>query len=912
MTACVNKKSKRVAAVVTASLVGALSIGAPAVALATTDTSIDLLAVDWFTNAKVSKATDGQGGVVADPTKATFTIKDGKSQYLVPTEVKNSAYTTDVTTDDFTITYTPATEGGTSKADDGKYHGLVKTWNYRYTNSQGKVVAVDNYGGTLSAEAAEAYFNGKLETYDGSNGVGTSNGLITPKADNYTVTISADGATPITQVFVLKDASTTYELHAFVGDDKSNTSIVFTGKGQTINFADADNQPVSPQNLKITKIGGTSGTSGNNGEVTAAGDYVASFTLAETGTKTYNVPFTVAKLDLSKAALSVEDTTNLTDFFASLKVNGADSSLGSDATVTSIKSPNGAANYTDEGAYTVEFAANSNSSNVTGSGSVSFYVLDTDLFTTDGYKVYYGSNPIVGNELKINLAEGETFDPSKVKVFKNEGSTVYKGGQIEVVVTDSEGNVVENGAITEKGDYTLSVRVKPVESGWPEVKLVGGSRSDITIKVSSTKLDANKVLAFYLDGEIAGNADSVTYDGTDALKRLTVSIKDEEGNAYEQGKDFTLEVKSGKKVVTEAVNAGDYKVVVKPLTFSWTNDSKTGADFDLTVRKMDLTQLVAQFVDIKSPAADNGLISDTYTYTDDNKVEQTAANEFYVPYTGKAVAVPAVTYQVKSGDTYSYPVLNSSLYKVANIKFDGKVVSEAKAKGTYTVRIALTDEAAKNYTLSDSDFTFTVRSFGHFADVDSAEWYSVPVEQAYRQYYINGISGTKLFAPKAEITRADAVCIIFNMAGGDSKIGDEEFSYSEDTGYVTGFSDVDGKAYFAKALAWAKASGVANGSNGQFRPYDKITREEFASLLANFAKSKGDYEAVDADEVLGSATDYSAWAKENVAWAKANKVMGNGGFINGTGKITRAEVASMAVNYQPDDLLGRADRPDQN
>ena len=41
MTACVNKKSKRVAAVVTASLVGALSIGAPAVALA--DTNVDML-----------------------------------------------------------------------------------------------------------------------------------------------------------------------------------------------------------------------------------------------------------------------------------------------------------------------------------------------------------------------------------------------------------------------------------------------------------------------------------------------------------------------------------------------------------------------------------------------------------------------------------------------------------------------------------------------------------------------------------------------------------------------------------------------------------------------------------------------------------------------------------------------------
>ena len=39
-----------------------------------------------------------------------------------------------------------------------------------------------------------------------------------------------------------------------------------------------------------------------------------------------------------------------------------------------------------------------------------------------------------------------------------------------------------------------------------------------------------------------------------------------------------------------------------------------------------------------------------------------------------------------------------------------------------------------------------------------------------------------------------------------------------------------------------------------------------------------------------------------VAWAKANKIMGNGGFINGTGNITRAEVAAMAVNYQPEKL----------
>ena len=40
-----------------------------------------------------------------------------------------------------------------------------------------------------------------------------------------------------------------------------------------------------------------------------------------------------------------------------------------------------------------------------------------------------------------------------------------------------------------------------------------------------------------------------------------------------------------------------------------------------------------------------------------------------------------------------------------------------------------------------------------------------------------------------------------------------------------------------------------------------------------------------------------------VAWAKANGIMGNNGAaLDGTGNITRAQVAAMAVNYQPEKL----------
>ena len=76
-------------------------------------------------------------------------------------------------------------------------------------------------------------------------------------------------------------------------------------------------------------------------------------------------------------------------------------------------------------------------------------------------------------------------------------------------------------------------------------------------------------------------------------------------------------------------------------------------------------------------------------------------------------------------------------------------------------------------------------------------------------------------------------------------------------------------------------------------------------MLANYAKVLGDFEAVDVDATFASFPDGSAvsdWAKESVAWAAANKVMGNGGVLNPSSVITRAEVAAMAVNYQPEKI----------
>ena len=86
MTACVNRKhTKKVAAVVTASLVGALSLGVAPVA-AVADTGIDMQALkpaDAFKNGTVA-ATNGKGEAVTFPAKDDVAFSAGSGEYLLP------------------------------------------------------------------------------------------------------------------------------------------------------------------------------------------------------------------------------------------------------------------------------------------------------------------------------------------------------------------------------------------------------------------------------------------------------------------------------------------------------------------------------------------------------------------------------------------------------------------------------------------------------------------------------------------------------------------------------------------------------------------------------------------------------------------------------------------------------------
>ena len=826
MTACVNRKhTKKVAAVVTASLVGALSLGVAPVAAMATDEGIEMQAADWSTGAKVTSATDGKGAsVTGDLERKSFTAKSGK--FLVPTEVTGTFVTTQV--DESMLTYNG---GHLSNADIDTARNFF-AWNAERT---------------------------------------------TPYTGTYTVTITTDGGS-YTVPFKI------------VGEGKIEGVTVkgtptYNGKDQssTLTFVDADGYEVTPDGtVSYTDAKGTPVTPEN------AGSYVASFTVDG---NPYSVSFSIAKLDLWKSTVMVEDTTTAiasdADLLSKVVVNGgAAGDFAGDLKVTKVTNPSGGAGFgTAKGQYQVTVASN-DATNVTGSAVINYCVLDNDVADS---VVYGRTTPSDGQTLTIDLAYGDVFNASNTAVKDASGNT-YKGDQLEITYTDLDNNeTVDASALGTVGSYKLTIRVKPTQdfatNDW------SGGTISIKVDVKAVQLDDSKDLAFFFDGELAGSSETVTYDGTDQLERVSTVVKGSDGENLVEGIDYKITVKNvdtGKEV-DSIVNAGTYEIKVTPLTFEF---SGSGDTLTLTVSPVQIGARVAQ-----------GSLKD-FLGAD------------AVAYTGSAVTIPGVQYPVLNADgtvktdkdgKVVYAGLDADLYNVVSIKgTDGKVVKEAVEEDAYTVKIALSDAAAGNYVINDDNFKVEVREYGHFSDVDSSKWYAVPVEKAYEQLYINGISGTNLFAPEANITRADAVCILFNMAGGDTKYGQEDFQYNEVFGYNTGFTDVDGHTYFAKALAWAKAFGVANGSNGEFRPYDDITREEFASLLANYAKAMGKFEAADASALdsVSDANTVSGWAKDNVAWAVANKVMGNGGFVAGQSDITRAEVAAMAVNYQPENLTG--------
>ncbi|MBQ8588250.1 MAG: S-layer homology domain-containing protein, partial [Clostridia bacterium] len=106
-----------------------------------------------------------------------------------------------------------------------------------------------------------------------------------------------------------------------------------------------------------------------------------------------------------------------------------------------------------------------------------------------------------------------------------------------------------------------------------------------------------------------------------------------------------------------------------------------------------------------------------------------------------------------------------------------------------------------------------------FWDVDREGWYYDAVMYTVSTGIFKG-TGANEFAPDAEITRGMFLTIMGRMYKKDSIV------------YSQGYTDVDGDAWYADAVNWAKAKGILSFITGDnFYPDKPITREELVTVL---------------------------------------------------------------------------------
>lgn len=182
----------------------------------------------------------------------------------------------------------------------------------------------------------------------------------------------------------------------------------------------------------------------------------------------------------------------------------------------------------------------------------------------------------------------------------------------------------------------------------------------------------------------------------------------------------------------------------------------------------------------------------------------------------------------------------------------------------------------------------TVSYVGLFDDVAAEAWYAPAVDYVKYGRLMYG-TGSNLFQPDAQMTRAMLAQVLYELEGAPSV-----------KGLSCPFTDVGG-SWYTDAVIWAYNAGVVAGvSATQFAPNEALTREQMVTMLFGYAGREETLSG--SDGALAAYQDQasvSGWARAAMAWAVSS------GVISGTSATTlapqkigtRAEVATVLMQF---------------
>jgi len=193
------------------------------------------------------------------------------------------------------------------------------------------------------------------------------------------------------------------------------------------------------------------------------------------------------------------------------------------------------------------------------------------------------------------------------------------------------------------------------------------------------------------------------------------------------------------------------------------------------------------------------------------------------------------------------------------------------------------------YTLSDGLGELSEELAIAFRDVARSQWYYGAVQYVYDVGLFSGTS-EGIFSPNVYMDRAMFVKVLSNKTENYEKVSGGAI-----------FSDVPSNQWYYECVQWAAANGIVDGyEDGRFDPKRKITREQMAVMLYNYAVKTGTDVTVTGSR-HESFTDFgkvSSWAKEAVIWAVDREIINGttGTTLDPKKTATRAQVAQIFKN----------------
>ncbi|WP_324823880.1 GLUG motif-containing protein [Sinanaerobacter sp. ZZT-01] len=152
------------------------------------------------------------------------------------------------------------------------------------------------------------------------------------------------------------------------------------------------------------------------------------------------------------------------------------------------------------------------------------------------------------------------------------------------------------------------------------------------------------------------------------------------------------------------------------------------------------------------------------------------------------------------------------------------------------------------------------------------------------------------FDPNESMTRAMFVTAI-------GRLYERSYGSISENGSVsatTSFYDVNANGYYAKYVAWGNENGLIKGvGENLFAPNEKVTREQMAVVMLNFATYLKKTKVVDSSLTYADSTSISSWAIDGAKYCQETKVITGreGGSFIPQGNATRAEVAAVIERF---------------